>query len=106
MRAKTVPVDQATGLPAAPEGLFWRVTYHQDGEIYGNGWRLELRLPASTRWRPARSLLVDSVGLHYEDEISDAALIRETAAGLLADREVRLARASLAGDYPPKRLES
>lgn len=104
-RDREADLDSVTGLPALPEDQFWRVTYFYDEGVYGSGWRLELHQRTPTRRRPERSKLLESQSVDYSDSTPHATVLRLTAMAVLEERAERFARARLAGDYPPKRLD-
>jgi hypothetical protein len=102
---KARKVDEETGLPVLPPGQFWRVTYHYTGEVYGDGYRVELHEKTPTRWRPERTRIVSSRGLSYPADITKEAAIHEAAILLLDELDEFRAQRGFIGDYPPKRLE-
>lgn len=86
-------IDETTGLPQLPEGMFWRIT---KPNIIGNH-EIQLR----------KKLFIGSVKLEY-GQVPPGAMrpgrIYESAAWALAQLNVSKQGAPFIGDYPPKRL--
>lgn len=125
-------IDTATGLPALPEGYFWRVQHHREyaDTVYGrvriNNDRERLQVVLIHRYEKTRTgttthrnWLGRYVHKPYTDiDVIEDALFTEDTLGTnkiavqnAANRIVKLwekakERDALIGDYPPKSLEN
>ena len=88
-------MDEATGLPALPEGHFWRVTRPSRGV-----WDVQLR---KRTWYGSRC--VAAVG--YDDRLT-AGKVKELAGYVLKYKLEKepVHEMHLVGDYPPKTLKN
>src|SRR5690606_37979043 len=94
----TYDADPATGLPAMPEGQFWRVKHARDSSYV----HLQLR-----ERRRFGSRLLSWTTISKKHKLSEKA-VREAAAYIVhcePDRENKLTRHDLIGDYPPKTIK-
>ena len=88
-------MDEATGLPAVPEGYFWRVT-----EPQGGGWSVQLR---KRTWYGSRC----AAGTVTRCEMT-ASKVKELAGYVLKYKFEKepVHEMHLVGDYPPKTLKN
>lgn len=101
-------IDEATGLPALPEGQFWRV---KPERYTGKAWlylmqRGEIVRPARTerRWW-WRTVEHPEVRTPAEWEVDGHPIVEANPGGVLWAARRLIDKQGIFGDYPPKRLE-